>query len=92
MRLTALFIALSLLAACGEGDGVAGSDALSRHVKNNRVGSDADQWIEMMNMTGEWERVGLIFGYYGDNDECKKAIAGLKLENTAREYRCISAN
>lgn len=87
-----VYVGLLLLAACGSDDGVKGYDALERHVAKNRVGSDADQWIEMKNMSGEWERVGLIFGYYGDADECAKVIAGLKTANEAREYRCMAAN
>ncbi len=44
------------------------------------------------NLAGEWERTGLIFGYVDDQEECLKAIAGLKRVNYAREYRCASAN
>lgn len=57
-----------------------------------RIGSASDYWIELRNMAGEWERVGLIFGYTDDQGECAKAIAGLKAANPAREYRCIIAN
>lgn len=46
----------------------------------------------MNNLAGEWERVGLIFGYTDDYDECTKAVAGLKAANPAREYRCVPAN
>ncbi len=46
----------------------------------------------MKNSADEWERVGLIFGYADDYDECLKAIAGLKQVNFAREYRCVPAN
>jgi hypothetical protein len=80
------------LTACGADDEVEGYSALERHVTNNRVGGDADNWIEMKNKAGEWERTGLIFGYLGDYDECQKAIAGLKAANYAREYRCVPAN
>lgn len=81
-----------LLIACGSEEGVKGYDALDKHVRDHRVGKDADHWIEMKNLTGKWERTGLIFGYYGDYEECLKAIAGLKKENYAREYRCTPAN
>jgi len=87
MRAIALTLLL-LTAACGD-DGHA---SLERHVANNRVGSDADHWIEMKNVSGEWEKTGLIFGYLGDYDECQKAIAGLKAANDVREYRCVPAN
>lgn len=92
MRLAPL--ALLLLAGCGSED-VAGHDALVRQVERSRVGGSPDQWVELRNMAGEWERTGLIFGYaegHGDYEECVKAIAGLKQANPAREYRCTRAN
>lgn len=95
MRFAVLAVsALSIVASgCGNGDdGVEGHNSLVKHVERTRVGSDADHWIEMKNMAGEWERTGLIFGYLGDYDECLKAIAGLKGANDAREYRCVPAN
>jgi hypothetical protein len=92
LSFTALaFLALTL-ASCGSSDSIRGQDALVRQVENGSIGSDTDQWIEMKNMAGEWEKTGLIFGYNGDNEECLKAIAGLKKVNYAREYRCSPAN
>ena len=88
----AVLVVVLATAACRKEDGVAGYNSLVEQVKTNRVGTDADQWIEMKNLQGEWERVGLVFGYVGDFDECRKAIAGLKAENFAREYRCAPAN
>lgn len=79
------------LSSCGDSD-IPGHNSLLRHVKNNPVGRDSDQWIEKYNMAGEWERTGLIFGYVDDQGECLKAIAGLKQANPAAEYRCIAAN
>lgn len=87
-------LAFLLLAGCGT-EGVPGHDALVRQVERSRVGQSPDQWIEMQNFAGQWERTGLIFGYAesnGDHDECEKAIAGLKRVNFAREYRCVPAN
>jgi hypothetical protein len=83
------------LASCGRSDSIPGQDALVRQVERGQIGTDKDQWIEMKNMTGEWEKTGLIFGYgekNGDNEECLKAIAGLKKVNYLREYRCSPAN
>lgn len=60
-------------------------------VGENKLGFAADHWIEMQNITGEWEKTGLVFGYGNDFDECQKAIDGLKAANTAREYRCVPA-
>jgi len=92
----AFSIALALLSAGCENrpynDNIAGYDALVEHIKAHRVGRNADQWIEMKNVFGEWERTGLIFAYSDDYEECLKAIAGLKKANADREYRCTSAN
>ncbi|KMS59996.1 hypothetical protein V474_07880 [Novosphingobium barchaimii LL02] len=81
------------MSGCGQGDNssVKGYDALVSHVEGEKVGADIDQWIEMKNMAGEWEKTGLIFGYIGDYDECVKAIDGFKRANDAREYRCVPA-
>jgi hypothetical protein len=88
------FLALTL-ANCGSGDSIPGQDALVRQVERGRIGRDTDQWVEIKNMAGEWEKTGLIFGYgerNGDYEECLKAIAGRKKVNYARKYRCSPAN
>ncbi len=90
----------ALLALSGCSDEPAGSDGLEipgfdqlvSQVEQGKVGRSSDHWIEMKNSADEWERVGLIFGYADDYDECLKAIAGLKQVNYAREYRCVPAN
>jgi hypothetical protein len=71
---------------------VDGYEAFESHVERQAIGGDADQWIEMRNLAGEWERTGLIFGYLGDFEECQKAIDGLAKANPARQYRCVPAN
>lgn len=91
MRGIALAITL-LVGGCTDPDSIPNHDALIRQVEGNQIGSDRDQWIEMLNMAGEWERTGLIFGYNGDQGECLKAIAGLQKANPARQYRCMAAN
>lgn len=84
---------LLMLASCGVSDaGIDGMKSLEQHIAENRVGKDPDQWIEILNMAGEWEKTGLIFGYMGDFEECQTAIAGLKKVNFNREYRCTPAN
>ena len=45
----------------------------------------------MRNVSGQWEKVGLIFGYGDDREECEKAIQGLKQANEARDYLCVPA-
>jgi len=71
------FFAFTLV-GCGSSNSIRGQDALVRQVEKGSIGSDTDQWIEMKNTAGEWEKTGLVFGYNGDNEECLKAIAGLK--------------
>lgn len=93
MRLAAF--PLLLLAGCSDAtidSSVDGYDSFEDYVAAHRVGNDSDHWIEMKNAFDEWERVGLIFGYNGDYDECLKAIEGLKSVNYEREYRCVPAN
>lgn len=86
------FLCVSGLPACTNSDEPVGYHALEGYVGRHQVGADADQWIEMLNGSGQWERTGLIFGYLDDRGECLKAVAGLKRENYAREYRCSPAN
>lgn len=90
---SATLLVLCALAACAKSDDdVPGYDGLVSQVESSPIGSDADHWIELKNLAGEWERTGLIFGYLGDYDECLNAIAGMKKVNYAREYRCTPAN
>lgn len=81
-----------LIAGCSGPDDAERMKNLLEYVSENRAGRASDSWVEMKNLYGEWERVGLIFGYADDFDECTKAIAGLKKVNYAREYRCTLAN
>lgn len=68
-------------------------DTQVERLAKNKIGSDSDQWLEVFSpISGNWDRVGLIFGYTDDRGECDKAIAGLRSANPDREYRCTSAN
>lgn len=91
MRIPATVLLL-LLSACDTGSDIASQDELVHQIERMQVGHSADQWIEMSNNAGEWERTGLIFGYSNDLTECKKAIAGLQAANFSRMYRCTPAN
>lgn len=66
--------------------------ALVRQVERDHVGSANDQWLEMKNLAGKWERVGLVFGYIDDFGACTDIATGLKMVNPVREYRCAGAN
>ena len=92
-RPLALFAIAASLIGCGNVEGeIKNYDRLENLVSKSPVGYDEDQWIEMRNASGVWERTGLIFGYVDDFAECRNAIAGLKKENFARDYRCVPAN
>ncbi len=85
------WLTLLALTACGDDP----HNALETQVGRTRIGDQPDQWIEMRNVMGQWERVGLIFGYAaedGDHTQCTKAIAGLKAGNPERDFRCSPAN
>lgn len=92
MRVVLLAMLAVGAGSCAEEDGVNGYQRLSDHVAGNQVGYGADHWIEIKNLSAEWERTGLIFGYQSDYDECLKAIRGLQEANPGREYRCVPAN
>lgn len=102
VRQITLVAAVAVVAACGPvacspqpkplTAEVPGYTDLGQHVAKHPVGMSQDQWIEMRNGIGEWERTGLIFGYTDDYGECVKAIDGLKAVNFDREYRCVPAN
>ncbi|HEX8057959.1 MAG TPA: hypothetical protein VF481_14950 [Novosphingobium sp.] len=85
-------LTLLLVGCAASSDDESASKGLEEFVSRQPIGGDADAWIEMKNSMGQWERTGLIFGYYGDYEECQNAIAGMKQVNNAREYRCTPAN
>ncbi len=84
-------IGVILVSGCND-DSTPGHDSLVAQVEGSQVGHAPDHWIEIRNLSGEWERVGLIFGYLSDSEVCEGVIRDLKVENYAREYRCVYAN
>ena len=88
----AFSVSVVLMSCSPKGDEIPGHAALVNQVKKSQIGASQDQWIEMVNGIGEWERTGLIFGYADDYTECVKAIEGLAAVNTDRQYRCAPAN
>ena len=87
----AAFMACTLT-GCESNNEIPGFNAMEKQVTRTRIGYGVDQWIEMKNGIAEWERVGLIFGYTDDYEECVKAIAGMRAANFGSEYRCVPAN
>jgi hypothetical protein len=86
------FCHLLLASACGNETPTPGYETLSKHVEKNRVGAEQDQWIEMRNLAGEWERTSLFFGHYGAHEACETAIAGIREASVPRENRSTPAN
>jgi hypothetical protein len=96
MRNTRHYVLTAAIAAfatgCGSKEAVGNSAAFEKYIAGHQYGSAPDQWIEMKSaFSGNWDRVGAIFGYQDDASECAKAIAGLKRVNYARTYRCTPA-
>lgn len=88
-----LTLAFLLLAACGGYD--AKVRGLEKYVGSHRIGNEPgkspDQWLELKNLAGDWEKVALIFAYSDDYEGCTEIAKQL---NAAwnREHRCIPAN
>lgn len=47
-------------------------------------------WLEMEQF-GEWERMGLVFGWVDDRTVCEEWADWLSQEYNLREYRCVEA-
>ncbi|MED5538409.1 MAG: hypothetical protein VX661_11270 [Pseudomonadota bacterium] len=91
-KLFCVLCAFALVSCSQSQDDIPGHEELVEQVERQKVGRSRDQWIEMVNGIGEWERTGLIFGYADDYAECLKVIEGLKLTNPDKQYRCDQAN
>ncbi|MCA8899059.1 MAG: hypothetical protein R3C00_09350 [Hyphomonas sp.] len=61
--------------------------ALGRYAKHHQVGSSPDVWLELNNVSGEWEKVALVMGYYDDREGCEDIARTLEQE-FGRKYRC----
>jgi hypothetical protein len=93
MRFVLLTIIFSFLLGCDNHKNFEDeNNAFVAHVNEHKIDSDTDYWIEMLNMSGQWEKTVLVFGYTDDFGECKIVAEGLKKVNFAREYRCSPAN
>jgi len=51
-------------------------------------------WFEIKNAFGEWEKLMLVFGYYGPGDEmaCKKLLHVFSIDLPNTDFRCNSVN
>jgi hypothetical protein len=64
-------------------------DALIDHTRSNPA-TKGGSWLELQNAFGEWEKVGLIFGFAdpGDQAACNRLRAAAEHLNTEFRYRC----
>ena len=65
--------------------------ALTKHVQRNQIGDEPNYWLELHNMSGDWEKVALVMGYYDDYEGCQDIASSLH-ERFGRDYRCTPAN
>ena len=93
----AIIIALMnlILASCGE-DYDDKQERLVGLIAENRMG-DPDYWLELRgDWTGEWHKVGLIFGFGGGGDStvCQEIAAdqNARSGSPTLKYRCVAAN
>jgi hypothetical protein len=90
LKLSLLVIAGTLLVSCEKG--TAGEvAALTKHVQRNQVGDGPNYWLELHNMSGDWEKVALVIGYYDDYEGCQDIASSLH-ERFGRDYRCSPSN
>jgi hypothetical protein len=96
IKKTILFCFILFLTSCGEfTSNQRTTEDFERYVSEEKIGSAADYWLLVKNNLGEWERVGLFFGYYTESGtliECENAIKGLSQVNFLVDYRCEQAN
>lgn len=89
---TILAVAIALaLGACSE-DLDKQHQRLAKHVRENKIGSSQDFWLVKHNMFGEFERVGLIFGFMDDREFCEEISALYMRKFPADRYSCAPAN
>lgn len=96
MNLVGAAALCTVLASCSSSDDSASSiEKFVEYVGERPIGAASDEWLEMQNMAGEWEKTVLVFGYAtssGAAEECQKIAKALKGVNSLRDYRCVPAN
>jgi hypothetical protein len=96
-QMPAILIALLtvILSSCGEDYGDK-EERLVNLVAKNPLG-DSDYWLELRgDWTGEWYKVGLIFGFGGSGDYtvCQEIADDQNSQagGSTPKYRCVAAN
>ena len=75
-----------------KGDYISGSQALFDLVKSNKIGSAPDYWIVKLDAFDHLDKVGLIFGYMGDDEACHDFIKLYEMKYPNAKYFCQKAN
>jgi hypothetical protein len=55
-------------------------------------GNSEKVYLEKNNMFGEWERVGILFGFYDNYEGCNEINKALTEKYPGNIYRCTSNN
>jgi hypothetical protein len=80
------------LSGCGDSYDTKVS-TLSTLLQWMQIGKSRDQWLEKKNfISGEWEKVALMFGYWDDNSACTEIVGALGESYPQWQYRCVPAN
>jgi hypothetical protein len=58
-----------------------------------QIGYSQEQWLEQYSTFGQqWDRVGLLFGFFDDLEGCEMIVNALKETQPKARYRCLTAN
>ena len=93
----ALILSLALLGACRLDDAdeidIQNMEAFESFIAKRPVGEDGgNAWIEVRNSFGEWEKIALVFGFWGDDLQGCDALVTHINNSQGRSYRCSRAN
>jgi len=88
-----LFIVLGVcvgLFGCARSESfVDGAKRLTKFIQEKPIGQP-DSWLEKQSlMTGEWDRIVLVFGYADDYEACQELRDLLSAKYPEHRYRCL---
>jgi hypothetical protein len=83
-------LCLALLAGCSKSNDLASADRrLTKFVESEPALSTAS-WLEKQsNLSGEWDRISLVYGYTDDYAACVEIATALANHLSPNVYRCI---
>jgi hypothetical protein len=95
MRLRAIIVGCAAFALVGcddSGDIQTDTARLAEFLAEAPIGNGPDYWLEKRSTFGEWDRVGLVFGFGGDAEACASFAEGYMLVFSQAQVRCRPAN